>query len=438
MQLEQLSDLDELVLRCRSEGAKGHIREAVLAYKAGAYRASIVATWTALVFDFIDKVRELSIAGSAEARTWLTEYEKFQAEFDQGNKDVVRHLLKFENDVLLTARDKFLLLSHSEFIDLERLKDDRNRCAHPSFQRIETPYYPSAEQTRYHIKNAVLYMLAAPPVQGRHALENLKLLVDSEYFPSITDEAVLQLSASDLSRPSDSLLTAFIDYLFFSTIDKNHKLFRKLRAAAAINACITLFHETTIIRLSKHINKFIFQLNDNDFPDLYALICHIDGIYSVLSDASKNKLKTVTKKCGKSVFLDIAGFALKIDELAQISEARIKRLNQGDIKEIKGFHRYKPCVDRAIDLFVNARTWSDTYDVYNDLIKYTIQTVKHEHVAKVIRALGDCSEKIPKKSGYYSFLKRLADDRLDKEKIKQLMHKEGMEAYISNFDFLNA
>jgi hypothetical protein len=62
MQLEQLSDLDELILRCRSDCARDHIREAVLAYKSGAYRASIVATWTAIVFDLIDKIRELSIS----------------------------------------------------------------------------------------------------------------------------------------------------------------------------------------------------------------------------------------------------------------------------------------------------------------------------------------------------------------------------------------
>jgi|LQAB01.1.fsa_nt_gi hypothetical protein len=176
MPLEQLSDLEELILRCRSDNARGHIREAVLAYKAGAYRASIVSAWTAIVFDFIDKIRELTISGSAEARNWLANYEKFQAEFDKGNKCAIKQLLALENDVLFSARDKFSLISNNEFIDLERLKEDRNRCAHPTFQRIETPYYPTAEQARYHIKNSVLHVLSQPPVQGKYALENLSNL----------------------------------------------------------------------------------------------------------------------------------------------------------------------------------------------------------------------------------------------------------------------
>lgn len=53
---DKLSDLDELVLRCRSEGAKGYIQEAVSSYKVGAYRVCIVAIWTAVVFDLLIKL----------------------------------------------------------------------------------------------------------------------------------------------------------------------------------------------------------------------------------------------------------------------------------------------------------------------------------------------------------------------------------------------
>lgn len=48
-----LGDLDELVLRCRTEEGRKYITEAVTCYKAGAYRACIVATWVAVVYDLI-------------------------------------------------------------------------------------------------------------------------------------------------------------------------------------------------------------------------------------------------------------------------------------------------------------------------------------------------------------------------------------------------
>jgi hypothetical protein len=58
-----LSDLDELVLRCRDEKAKKYIKEAVSCYKVGAFRSSIVSAWVAVSFDIIDKLKELSLAG---------------------------------------------------------------------------------------------------------------------------------------------------------------------------------------------------------------------------------------------------------------------------------------------------------------------------------------------------------------------------------------
>ena len=54
-----LSDLDELVLKCRDQKATSYVKEAVSCYKAGAFRSSIVSTWIAVSFDIIDKLKEL-------------------------------------------------------------------------------------------------------------------------------------------------------------------------------------------------------------------------------------------------------------------------------------------------------------------------------------------------------------------------------------------
>ena len=65
---EMLADIEALSLKCRSEQSKEYISEALHCYKSGAYRAAIVTTWIALVFDLIDKIRELSIAGDANSK----------------------------------------------------------------------------------------------------------------------------------------------------------------------------------------------------------------------------------------------------------------------------------------------------------------------------------------------------------------------------------
>ncbi|MEM7580169.1 MAG: hypothetical protein AAF316_10000 [Cyanobacteria bacterium P01_A01_bin.80] len=58
---EAFIDLDELVVRCRDKQAKQFIKEAIACYKAGAYRSCIVATWNAVVFDFLHKLVSYNI-----------------------------------------------------------------------------------------------------------------------------------------------------------------------------------------------------------------------------------------------------------------------------------------------------------------------------------------------------------------------------------------
>ena len=79
-----LVDIDELVLRCRNEQAKEYIAEAVACYKVGAFRACVVATWIAVVFDFLYKLEELKLTGDKNAKTRLEEFEQLRK-----NEDVV-------------------------------------------------------------------------------------------------------------------------------------------------------------------------------------------------------------------------------------------------------------------------------------------------------------------------------------------------------------
>src|SRR4030042_449739 len=121
-----LADLDELILLCRDDKARSHIAEAVSCYKVGAYRQCIVATWIAVVYDIIHKLQELDLTGDRKARIKLDEYEKIWQDVD------IPKALDYERQILDMARGDFELLSAIEYSDLVRIRDDRNRCAHPS------------------------------------------------------------------------------------------------------------------------------------------------------------------------------------------------------------------------------------------------------------------------------------------------------------------
>lgn len=193
-----LADLDELILLCRDERARSYIIEAANCYRGGAYRAAIVATWIAVCFDIIDKLRELSLSGDKAAEKMLEEIDKARA-----SNDITRSL-RFERELLDIARDQFELLSHLEHIDLDRLQQDRNRCAHPSLLADDQAFMPSAELARLHIRSAVTHLLQHPPVQGKYALERLVRDVGSEYFPDDVKKATVSLVWSYETPSRDS------------------------------------------------------------------------------------------------------------------------------------------------------------------------------------------------------------------------------------------
>ena len=47
------------------------MEEVIRAYEVGAFRAAIVATWVAVAFDLIAKIRQLDEAGDATAGTFM-------------------------------------------------------------------------------------------------------------------------------------------------------------------------------------------------------------------------------------------------------------------------------------------------------------------------------------------------------------------------------
>ena len=164
---EAFIELDELIVRCRDKLAKKFIQEAVACYRVGAYRSSIVSVWNAVVFDFLHKLRELELLGNGEATSLLQKFEKLSLE------KKVKELWQFESDIPNLAYAKFELISTVEKSDIERLFEDRSRCAHPSMTSLEEPFEATAELARYHLRSAVMHLLQRPPVQCRSARERI-------------------------------------------------------------------------------------------------------------------------------------------------------------------------------------------------------------------------------------------------------------------------
>ncbi|NMG05651.1 hypothetical protein [Brasilonema sp. UFV-L1] len=250
---EAFIDLDELIVRCRDKQARKFIKEAVACYRAGAYRSCIVAIWNAVVFDFLHKLRELELLGDKEALKLLEEFEKLSSE------KKFKELWQFESDIPKKALNPFELISIVEMSDIERLFEDRSRCAHPSMTSLEEPFEATAELARYHLRSAITHLLERPPVQGRAARERIFQDIKSEYFPTNPELAIKYFQKSPLARARLALIKDVVLGLTISLLTENLPEDERERQFSAIHAVSSMFLEQTREILNEKLSDIILN-----------------------------------------------------------------------------------------------------------------------------------------------------------------------------------
>ncbi|WP_445308222.1 hypothetical protein, partial [Microcoleus vaginatus] len=251
---ETFIDLDELIVRCRDKLAKKLIQEAVACYRAGAYRSCIVATWNAIVFDFLHKLRELELLdNNGEATIILKNFEIIRSE------SKFKELWQFESDIPDIALTKFELLSSVEKSDIQRLFEDRSRCAHPSMTSLEEPFEATAELARYHLRSAVMHCLQRQPVQGSSALKRIWQDIGSEYFPTDSEKATQYFQKGLLASARPSLIKNVIIGLTKNLLTEERSEDERLRQFSALNAVANMYHSQVKEILNEHLSKIILD-----------------------------------------------------------------------------------------------------------------------------------------------------------------------------------
>lgn len=369
-----LADLDELVLQCRDERARAYIRESVACCKAGAYRSAIVSAWIAVSFDIIDKVHELSIAGDKNAEKITQEFE------DIISKNDLTRALAFERRLLDIAKDEFELISAQEHVDLERLQQDRHRCAHPSHSKFGQVFSPPAELARVHIRAAVEHLLHHEPAQGKAALDRLVQEIFSEYFPAKQVDALAYLSSGALKRARPSLVRNLMLVLLKAMLDTASDHRRTWNSRRALQ-CIRDMYPAIwgdVIRadLTRLFRKFA------ETSEL------IRGIELLNVDASLAEALEADQVARLQQFtsdlpadrLEVLDTALDIPQLANAARSRVLGLSAKDVRGIGLFMLPTEVRQHSIKRFAasssfdKANDWGRTVQQYAD--EFTDSEVK--------------------------------------------------------------
>lgn len=420
---ERMLDLDELILRCRNDQAQQYIAEAVACYRGGAFRACIVATWVAVVFDFINKLRELELAGEPKAQQVLKNFDAILNNSDVGQS------LTFEKQVLDKALKDFELISPLEYNDLKRIYDDRNRCAHPSLNSADETYQPPAELARYHIRSAVTHLLQHPPVQGKAAIDRLKREIGSEYFPTDQNEAVNYFMQGPLAKPRDSLVREFLRVLLKGLFQDNLNERSEQQHLAAFKAVRQIHRQLTEKFMNDKLSGIISGLDDAEWTRAIRFLHAIQDSWEFLQNDVRIKLENFIKNLPNDPAKTILHLSLALDipSLKEQAKKRLKTISAVSLRVLVDNTPRCELVDPAIELYGQSKTFQETQSRGFYLLIPLVQFFDQDQIEKIL-AKAASNIQIKGSYGFDSLIKQLRNaNRISVTQFDLLFVRYGFE-----------
>lgn len=384
-----LLDLDEAVLSCRTDRARSYIAEAVLSYKSGAYRSAIVSTWIAVVFDFIDKMYELEAFGDKRVNDTISSIRSIERKINSRSIKIAQNL---EGSLIDDAHKKFDLITEIQMQDLLRLRDDRNRCAHPSLQEEGLPYMPSAELARYHISNAIESLLSQHPVQGKAALDSLTRTVQSPLFPTGFDEAVRVLRAGPLERANESLVRNFT-VVMIKNILHEEKSESRDRFGAALLATISLYREISENTLKNDFSRLLRITSDENLDRAIPLLRQISHLWTWLDDDCRIRIERYVQNPPDEQCYQVIRHSLGVPDLEQYAVDNLIRLEASKLAKLINDHDgNRKLVDFMTDYYCRSANWNEANSNASTLIIPHAASFDKVNVSKILSAVVNESE----------------------------------------------
>ena len=355
----QLSDLDELLQSVRNKYAQEYLKEAIIAYRAGAYRASVISTWISICVDIIQKIKELSIGEDAAAK-------QLEATLNAIQPTDVRGMLDFEKDLLRIANEDLGIISLIEKIHLERIKEDRNVCAHPTFSADGSQFVPPPELARSYIVQAANYLLINAPLKGKVVVKSIFELITANSFPTDKEKAFQVLNSEQyLGRVKESAIRNIVIILFKRLFKDEDKISPELltQITSALSAINRINSEVFRAVCSDNLVKLLANSTDLTLKRLLPALKRIPEIWIYVEEAIQHRLEQliVNMEVGELVSYRVSTTASIIPSLNEHFQNSIIDLNRNDLKTLLKDSPAEALVDKAIEFFVTSGSFDSDY-----------------------------------------------------------------------------
>ena len=401
-----VTDIDILVLNVRDSESRGLISEAIAAYRGGAFRSAIVATWIAVVYDIIAKARELTAQGEAASRVLVHDLDNA---IEAGDN---RKMQTFESE-LITKVDKDLqLLAPHEYIAFVRLQRDRHLCAHPAFVVKDELYQPSPELVRSHIVHALQYLLVHAPLQGKSAIARFDADLLGSSFPTTAEEIGSFIRTRYLDRAKDvlviNLLKAIISAPFGA---ENAKYASKIRTLALTlreiaNAKTQIYDSV----MPSYVARKFKDITEDVLLRICPFIAYEPRIWNWLKESDRTRIRRLLESADVETLKSSAAFeSLSTEPLSEVLSDRFHKFPEEVQINIIADHPSKELVGRGIELYAKAVSYRHAEQLGHSVILPLAKYLDSADVAAVLKAASENGQ-ICYAAGTSKILEKLYDE----------------------------
>ena len=323
--------------------------DAIKAYKAGALRTAVTSVWVAVVYDLIAKYRELSASGDSAAAAFIRKWD------DATTQQNIKSLLELELRIVDYATSNVQLLNPIAKIHLERLREDRNVCAHPTFYSEENLFEPSVEMVRLHLVNAIDLVLSQAPLQGKAIFDQFDVDVRSIGFPSDRAGVHDYVERRYLSQTRQQKITNFGIVLAKSLLKGVPTEWEKERSKI-VDALTAIRDRASSVwpLVEAEVVKMIERIEPSGRSRAISVIAVCPELWSRLDGSCQQALEATVENMDAEKLVDYHVLAgVRVPRFRQKLERVIRRLSMDQLRD-------------ALELEVLIEYWEKACEIYGE------------------------------------------------------------------------